>query len=97
MPRAVDNTGVRSQPDRALQRDVQPDGHAVGVDRGPILPVHERPSAGGDHQMAAGHIVQQRLPLHRSEVSLALPGKDVGDGLTLALLDDLVHVDRLPA
>ena len=86
----------RDPVDQPVQGHVQPNGHPVRVDRRPVLAVDKGPSAGGDHQVTPRNLVHQRLALDCTEISFALAGKDVGDGLTLPLLNDLVDVHELP-
>jgi hypothetical protein len=62
----------RDPVDQTVERHIEPHGHAVRVDRGPVLAVDERSTAGCHHQVPPGNLFHERLSLGRAEVSFAL-------------------------
>jgi hypothetical protein len=66
---------------------------AIPGDHRAILRIHDRAAASCNDEMAGGNLVQEDLPLDGAKIRLAVPGKNRRDGLALALLDHLVHID----
>ena len=84
----------RNARDQIRERHVDPDRHAVEVDRRPVVGVGERAAAGGDDDVAHGLEEAEDLASRPIGSRLALAREDIGDGHALAPLDEIVDVLR---
>jgi hypothetical protein len=78
------------------KRHVDPDGHAVEIDRGAVFRVDECPTSGRDDRAAQGEQDSENLAFGRTEVRFAESREDFRDGQPFAGLDEFIDIFRPP-
>jgi hypothetical protein len=79
-----------------IQRSVQPDARAGGMDNLLVFRAAKRAAAEGYHGLGCGTGPHQLFPFNPAEIAFALAAEQLPDGFPFALLDPVIQVHEAP-